>query len=105
MVCRLASAMRMAAVFAAICAADAAAEDERIAGVQPDQRPADAPTIEQVVKSNAWYARALTGIDRPYPYSLRFLEDQGNWYTPFSRHGSAGRYDIRGWHQEKQEGG
>jgi hypothetical protein len=51
------------------------------------------------VRTPAWYAQALTGISQPFPYSLRFLEDQGNWYTPFNRPGMPGRYDIRGWHQ------
>ncbi len=54
--------------------------------------------IEQVHKGNAWYQQALTGISKPYPYSIRFLEDQGNWNTPFNRPGMTGRYDLRGWH-------
>ncbi len=45
-----------------------------------------------------WYREALTGVERPYPYSLKFLEDQGAWYTPFNRPGMTGRYDIRHWH-------
>jgi hypothetical protein len=69
-----------------------------IAGLTPYERPAGAPVIEQVVKDDAWYQIALTGISKPYPASLRFLEDQGNWYTPFIHPGMTGRYDIRGWH-------
>ena len=65
----------------------------------PWQRPAGAPVITEVVRTPAWYGQALTGISQPFPYSLRFLEDQGNWYTPFNRPGMPGRYDIRGWHQ------
>ena len=71
-----------------------------IAGIAPDRRPEGAPEIQQVQKGKGWYAKALTGITTPYPYSLRFLEDQGNWYTPFIIPGMHGRYDIRGWHQE-----
>ncbi len=70
-----------------------------IAGVEPYQRPAGAPVIQEVDKSGGWYSRALTGISEPYPNSLRFLEDQGNWYTPFNRPGMPGRYDIRGWYR------
>lgn len=70
-----------------------------IAGVEPYQRPVGAPVIQAVDKSGGWYSRALTGVSQPYPNSLRFLEDQGNWYTPFNRPGMRGRYDIRGWHR------
>ncbi len=106
MVCRAVRTTWLAIVFVAACALDTMAEDQRVAGVQPDQRPPGAPIIERMIKGDAWYARALTGIERPYPYSLRFLEDQGNWYTPFSRRGISGPYDVRGWHQqEKQQTG
>lgn len=70
-----------------------------IAGLTPDQRPSGAPTITTVHKDAAWYKHALTGISRPYPVSLRFLEDQGNWYTPFIHPGKTGPYDIRGWYR------
>ena len=69
-----------------------------IAGVNPYQRPEGAPAIQSVNKDGEWYTTALTGIDRPYPSSLKFLESQGNWYTPFNRPGMRGRYDIRGWY-------
>lgn len=82
-------------------AAMAATDTPFVAGVQPDQRPANAPVITEVLKSQAWYAKALTGVSQPYPYSLRFLEDQGNWYTPFNRPGMTRYYDIRGWHRQK----
>ena len=71
-----------------------------IAGLQPSHRPEGAPVIREVHREPGWYARALTGISQPYPASLRFLEDQGNWYTPFNRPGMTGRYDIRGWHAQ-----
>jgi len=72
-----------------------------IAGVKPDRRPETAPKITEMVKDGAWYGHALTGVDAPYPASLRFLEDQGAWFTPFTRPGMNGPYDIRGWHQVK----
>lgn len=71
-----------------------------IAGLHPDQRPEGAPIITEVFKDQAWYAKALTGVSWPYPNSLRFLDNQGNWYTPFTRPGMIGRYDLRGWHQQ-----
>lgn len=71
-----------------------------IAGTRPSERPAGAPVIREVQKPEGWYTRALTGISQPYPPSLRFLEDQGNWYTPFNHPGMHGRYDIRGWHPQ-----
>ena len=75
-------------------------ESGYIAGLKPNQRPAGATTISRVQKGDDWYKKALTGIDPPYPPSIRFLEDQGNWYTPFNRPGMTGRYDIRGWHKK-----
>lgn len=69
-----------------------------IAGTQPSQRPAGAPVILEVHRSPEWFQRALTGVSAPYPMSLRFLDSQGNWYTPFTRPGMLPPYDIRGWH-------
>jgi len=63
----------------------------------PNSRPANAPTAT-FVKGIGWYAHALTGISKPYPYSLMFLDNQGTWYTPFNHPGMPGYYDIRGWH-------
>lgn len=77
------------------------ATDYPIAGLNPDQRPASAPVIyQQPDKNGDWYKNALYGVDTPYPSSLRFLEDQGSWYTPFIHRGMTGRYDIRGWHSK-----
>jgi hypothetical protein len=70
-----------------------------VAGVTPDQRPAGAPVITAVDKDAGWYTQALTGVEPPYPASLRFLEDQGNWFTPFSHPGMTGRYDLRKWYR------
>lgn len=70
-----------------------------IAGLQPDQRPSGAPTMEWVQHDKAWYEKALTGISRPYPKSLYFLDNQGYWYTPFNHPGIPGYYDLRGWHR------
>ena len=69
-----------------------------VAGTTPYQRPEGAPRIETVERTDDWYAQALTGVSKPYPASLGFLENQGNWYTPFNHPGMPGRYDIRGWY-------
>jgi hypothetical protein len=74
------------------------AEDAHIAGLEPSMRPAGAPVIALYPKDTAWYRYALTGVSRPYPASLRFLEDQGAWHNPFVRPGMTGPYDIRNWH-------
>lgn len=74
----------------------AASADHPVAGVAPDRRPDGAPVISTLTRDPDWYATALRGVSRPHPESLDFLEDQGNWYTPFTRPGMSGRYDIRG---------
>jgi hypothetical protein len=70
-----------------------------IAGLQPDRRPM-APVITDVARSESWYARAFTGVEQPYPWSLRFVNEQGNWHNPFMTPGMTGPYDIRGWHRQ-----
>ncbi len=101
LIARAAVALYLCAWAVSVAVNPAAAGQERgwVAGVQPDRRPENAPVIRQYEKSGDWYGQALEGIEQPYPYSLRFLEDQGAWYTPFSRAGMTGRYDIRGLHQ------
>lgn len=75
-----------------------AATSQPIAGLNPSQRPADAPVITTFVKTGAWYAYALRGVVPPYPMSLRFLESQGAWFNPFLHASMTGPYDIRGLH-------
>lgn len=70
-----------------------------VAGTEPSRRPIGTPVIEWVRHDKAWYEHALTGIQKPFPRSLFFLDNQGDWYTPFNHPGMRGRYDIRGWHQ------
>jgi hypothetical protein len=77
----------------------AMAKTSFIAGTTPDRRPEGAPVIKEGVKGGAWYTAALHGVVQPYPYSLRFLEDQGNWFSPFIHAGMSGPYDIRNWHK------
>jgi hypothetical protein len=70
-----------------------------VAGLQPDRRPVSAPTIKELHHDEAWYARVRLGVSKPYPPSLKFLESQGAWYTPFAMRGMPGRYDIRKLHR------
>ena len=69
-----------------------------VAGTAPHQRLAGAPVITSYPKNADWYQQALYGVSRPYPPSLRFLEDQEAWHTPFRQPGMLAPYDIRGWH-------
>ena len=87
-------------MFSALTQAWAAEAVNPIAGLKPHERPAEAPTIMEVQKDGGWYNNALQGLEPPHPSNFRFLEDQGNWHTPFNRPGMTGRYDIRAWHSE-----
>lgn len=79
--------------------AGAVESPSEVAGLQPDRRPA-APTVTAVARTSEWYAKAFAGIAQPYPWSLRFVNDQGNWHTPFMQPGMTGPYDLRGWHRQ-----
>lgn len=69
------------------------------AGLAPDRRPEGAPRIAGAKHSARWLDAAHKGISRPYPPSLGFLKDQGDWYTPFNVRGMTGPYDLRKLHQ------
>ena len=95
-----AQAAGAALILAATAAqAESPAADVVVAGLAPFERPANAPVLTEMPKDTAWYAHALTGVEQPYPASLRFLEDQGAWFSPFLHPGMTGPYDIRHWHQ------
>ena len=96
---RLVYVFSMAAIFSAGMAGSIRAQEDYIAGTRPFERPPGAPVITTVNHDRAWYQRGLTGVVPPYPESLLFLENQGEWYTPFTRPGMTGPYDIRGWHR------
>jgi hypothetical protein len=67
-----------------------------VAGLEPDHRPAGAPVV---TTAPAPGPGTLHGVIPPVPESVsKFLHDQGNWYTPFTRPGMPVPYDIRGWH-------
>lgn len=73
-----------------------------VAGSTPSQRPADAPKLAADNKDEAWYQQALKGVPAPYPAALCFLQHQGQWFTPFTRAGMTGPYDLRRWHASQQ---
>ncbi|MER2607111.1 MAG: hypothetical protein ABTQ29_14850 [Siculibacillus sp.] len=96
------SVLASLAVFAALLgvpAPAAMAGEAFVAGLAPDRRPVGAPSITAPLRPQSWYVRAVTGITPPYPRSLFFLDNQGEWYTPFNRPGMVERYDLRGWHK------
>lgn len=72
------------------------AAEEFVAGTMPDRRPPAAPRINAFTQTPEWRARALSGVTKPVPPSLRFLDDQGAWFTPFTRPNMPPPYDIRG---------
>lgn len=74
----------------------AAAESYSTAGLRPWQRPEGAPRLTNDPPIDK--QQALRGISQPVPTSLKFLDDQGGWFTPFTRPGMTGPYDLRGWH-------
>ncbi len=90
-----------AVLFAVLGGAAFAAQDDEaypVAGLKPDQRPAGAPVISFMQKDAAWYSSALSGVSRPYPPSLWFLDNQGAWFNPFQYPGMRPPYDIRSRH-------
>lgn len=86
------------ALFAGLSPVAGLSDPVFVAGTEPSQRPADAPVITEMSKDADWYAAALEGVETPYPASLRWLEDQGNWFNPFTKPGMTGPYDIRAHH-------
>lgn len=88
-------------LFALLATTAQAGEIAYIEGTNPAERPATAPAVTEVQKDAAWYASALTGVAQPYPASLHFLENQGNWFSPFTHAGMTPPYDLRGWHTDK----
>jgi hypothetical protein len=67
-----------------------------VAGLAPHQRPANAPVLTTSPVLDA--RQSLRGVSSPVPDSLKFLNDQGAWFTPFTHPGMTGPYDLRGWH-------
>ncbi len=88
----------LATVIVALLSLSSSEAETFIGGTTPSQRPEGAPSIEAFQKSPEWYATATAGISQPVPSSVKFLDDQGAWYTPFTHPGMLAPYDIRGLH-------
>ena len=71
-----------------------------VAGTRPFERPADAPALHASDRDRS-VARQLRGVATPYPTSLRFVANHGGWFTPFTEPGMTGRYDLRGFHNQR----
>lgn len=72
-----------------------------VAGLAPYERPQGAPVLLEPLPEATRAQWATHGISEPVPPAiLAFLKNQGAWYTPFSRPGMTGHYDIRGWHTQ-----
>jgi hypothetical protein len=67
-----------------------------VAGLVPWQRPAQAPSLTADTPPDR--KLALHGIGEPLPPNLKFLDNQGGWYIPFTHPGMPAPYDLRGWH-------
>lgn len=76
---------------------------EFVAGLVPNQRPADAPVIQEFAPSSDWRTKSLVGISKPIPASLDFIDNQGAWYTPFNQPGMPGYYDLRNLHHSGRD--
>jgi hypothetical protein len=88
---------------AAMPAAATDAAPRFVAGLAPWQHPAAAPAIKEFAPGDAWRTAALRGVDTPVPDTIaRFLDSQGAWYTPFTRPGMPGPYDLRGMHAPRE---
>ncbi len=96
------------ATFVLLATAGAMAQESSrqapVAGTTPDRRPEGAPVVRQTGFTMFGLATALEGISQPYPKNLDFLDDQGAWFTPFTRPGMRGPYDIRGLHKKPSHG-
>lgn len=75
------------------CAATAA----EVVGMAPDRRPGAAPRLRIVAPERQ--QQMQVGLPEKLD-GLRFIRDQGNWYTPFDRPGMPPPYDLRGWHRK-----
>ena len=94
----LACSLGAMALFLLAAAPGVFAGEGFVAGSAPHRRPLDAPVIKAFNASAEWRKAALTGIGEPLPPSLKFLDHQGAWYTPFDQRGMPGYYDLRRMH-------
>lgn len=75
-------------------------ESVPVAGVRPYERPAGAPVMQASDRDRS-DERQFRGVVAPYPATLRFVANHGGWFTPFTEPGMTGRYDLRGYHNQR----
>lgn len=68
-----------------------------VAGFRPYERPVGYPVVVGYEGLDRWKEQAVRGLGQPV-VGLKFMDDQGAWYTPFNRANLLGRYDLRGLH-------
>lgn len=95
-----AAAVFMASAIASYALRAAEPEAVAIAGVRPYERPAGAPAMRASDRDRS-DERQFRGVVAPYPATLRFVANHGGWFTPFTEPGMTGRYDLRGYHNQR----
>ena len=99
--------MNLFRVSCALCAGLFAITGPLLAGAQETNAP-NAKTDDRsqavsavIAMDGEWLACATRGIDGDIPQSVTaMLDDQGGWYTPFTRPNATGPYDIRNLHPQ-----
>lgn len=69
-----------------------------VAGLVPDRRPVDAPTVAETPVSPDKLSHALYGVVQPIPGNLATIAATGRWFVPLRSPGMHAPYDLRGWH-------
>lgn len=87
----------LAAVLIGLVATPSHSQPHPPAGLLPFERPAGAPVKVEV---EGMGEGGLKGVEGEVPGSVgAMVREQGEWYSPFSRAGMTGPYDLRGWHR------
>lgn len=84
----------------ALCLASAgvAFAQSTLAGLRPDRRPVNAPTLKQQTLTPRELKGYLHGVTDPVPANVRDVAQTGNWFVPLRSPGMTSPYDIRNWH-------
>jgi hypothetical protein len=75
-----------------------AAQGATVAGLVPDQRPANAPTVPDGLASPSNVSQYLYGVVQPVPGNVTTIAATGWWFVPLRSPGMHAPYDLRGWH-------
>jgi hypothetical protein len=69
-----------------------------VAGLAPDRRPVDAPTVQAYTPSKTTVQAHLKGVEPPAPANVRQVAEAGPWFIPMNAAGMTPPYDLRGHH-------